>query len=140
MDKYRVWFGFEGEAYAGEDPACPSYWRGSGVYDVFENKAILAVADIWCKEEHVEDKVQELIDKEFDINVGCLEIVKVVKLREEDDDDPDEYIDDWHVIEESKGQLPAALRIESFAKLWDPRKKMYPGDVFCIDGKIIEVL
>lgn len=140
MNKFRVWFGLEGQAYAGEDPACPSYWRGSGVYDVFENKAILAVADIWCKEEHVEDKVQELIDKEFDIYVDCLEIVKVVKLGQEDDDDPDEYIDDWHVIEESTGQLPANLRIENFAKIWNPQTKLCPGDLFRVDGKIIEVL
>lgn len=140
MDKYRVWFGFEGEAYAGESATCPSYWRGSGVYDIFEDKAILAVADIWCKEEHISDKVQELIDKEFDIYVDCLEIVKVVKLGQEDDDDPDEYIDDWHVIEESTGQLPANLRIENFAKIWNPQTKLCPGDLFRVDGKIIEVL
>lgn len=140
MEKYRVWFGYGGEYYAGEDPRCPSEWRGSGCYDIYEECSILAVADIWCKPESIEDLVLDLMRKEYCVSSEYLKIVKYVKIETEEDDDLDEYVDDWHVIEESDGSLPANLRIESFAKLWDPRKKMYPGDIFCINGNIIEVL
>ena len=98
MEKYRVWFGLEGQVYAGEDPACPSYWRGSGCYDIFEDKTILAVADIWCKEENIEDQVLELCKKEFDMDIDALQIVKHAWIGKEDDDDPDEYIEEARKI------------------------------------------
>lgn len=114
MNKFRVWFGLEGSVYAGEDPACPSYWKGSGCYDVFENKTILVVADIWCKEENIEDLVLELCKKEFDMDIDAMQIVKHAWVDKEDDDDPDEYIDDWHVIKEKEGSMKGNLRMSDF--------------------------
>lgn len=143
MDKFRVWFGFGGEVYAGEDQGCPSEWRGSGCYDIFEDKEFLLVADIWCKEEHIEDKVLELIDKEFDVSLGGLEIVKYARIDTEDDDDPDEYIDDWHVIKEDGCcfSFSKKLTMANFAKIWDGGKNAHPGDVyFTVEGRLIEIL
>lgn len=141
MEKYRVWFGYGGEFYAGEDPRCPSEWRGSGCYDIYKECSILAVADIWCKPENIEDLILDLMRKEYCISSEYLEIVKYVKIDTEEDDDMDEYVDDWHIIREQDYALPTSLKMRDFAKLWDGGKKAYAGDVFFTpEGTLIEVL
>lgn len=140
MDMYRVWFGVQGEVYAGEDPACPSFWRGSGCYDTFKDKVILAVADIWCRLGNVKEKVLELIDKELDLgSVDAVEIVRYTCL-ETQDEESDEFIEDWHIIKESEGSMSEDLDMRDFVKSWDPSKKVYPGDVFDINGRMVEIL
>lgn len=140
MEKYRVWFGYGGEYYAGEDPACPSYWRGSGCYDIYKECSILAVADIWCKPENIDVLILDLMRKEYCIDSEFLKIVKFVKIEEEEDDDLDEYVDDWHVIKEEDGSLPEKLTMRDFAKLWRAGVDAYAGDVFYVGGKLVEVL
>ena len=42
-----------------EDPRCPSFWRGSGVYDIYQDWEVDVNCDVWAESEA---RARELIE------------------------------------------------------------------------------
>ena len=97
MKKFEIEATLEGY-FVMEDSRCPSYWRGSGVYDVEVPCTVKIAADVWAE---TEERAEELLN-EFDYRNDRLnpydihvEEVNITKCMEEDvaDEDGDELIE-----------------------------------------------
>lgn len=97
MKKFEIEATLEGY-FVTEDPKCPSYWRGSGVYDIECPCKVQIDAEVWAKDV---DRAMEMLD-EFDYDKDprnpyhfTVEEVNVDDYSEKDypDEDDDEFIE-----------------------------------------------
>lgn len=84
--------------YTIEDPKCPSYWKGSGCYDITVNTWCDTDVEVWAE---TEEKASELaLDYEYndpstDIDIEVIQVESVTFV----DDLPDRDLEEAGVIE-----------------------------------------
>ncbi len=88
MKTYRMEIAIK-QSSTQESPSCPSYWRGSGCYDVDVYNVLFARCDVSAEDP------KQAIDILFryaanNINYGTTESMKVIKCEEIEDEEYDE--------------------------------------------------
>lgn len=69
INKYIVKVHAEGTYYAGEDPRCPSEWRGSGCYDVYKETECDVEIEVWASSFADAEKIADKFDVSADTTI-----------------------------------------------------------------------
>lgn len=102
LKQYTVNVHIDGH-YLTEDPHCPSYWRGSGCYDIEVPTWCDLEVEVWAESEEQAKKLAEEYDGYVDewdgvqIEVVTVDSVKFVKVLEGRDEEEIGIIEDFTI-------------------------------------------